>query len=148
MSDSRYSASEKRRASAALPMLVAALWPLSCGTADHVAVRPPPDQDAGTDTQVASKVNVCPRFDSSLALPQKITPEQTAVLIVTASDPDGNDSQLVFAWSAPNGSFNPSDKPVTNYNCSQPGIQQLTITAKDEQGCSSSLSIRVECIGN
>jgi hypothetical protein len=145
MSHSGYTASEKRRSRRAL---IAALWTLSCGTADHVAARPPPDQDASADTQVASKVNVCPRFDGSLALPQKITPDQTAVLLVTASDPDGNDAQLVFTWSAPNGSFNPSDKPVTNYNCSKLGVQQLTISARDEQGCSSALSLSVECVGD
>jgi len=135
-----------RHARQALTAFLAAHCVLACGTADHVTVPPASDGDAGTS--VASAVNLCPRFDGSLVLPQHILPTQSAMLAVMASDPDGADSQLVFAWSAPSGVFSERDKPVTNYKCSKLGQEQLTITAADHQGCSSTLTIGVVCIAN
>ena len=123
-----------------------ALGLLSCGAADHAQVPPTESPDAGT--QVASGVNVCPHFEGSLILPQRIRPSESALVAVRVSDPDGDDSQLVFTWSATSGAFSSSDKAVTDYSCSEVGLQQLTFKAQDRQGCSSDMTIAVECISN
>jgi hypothetical protein len=146
MGDRKPSPENVRHARNALSAILAAHWVLACGTADHATVPPAPEGDASAS--VASVVNLCPRFDGSLVLPQHIPPMQSAMLAVTATDPDGADSELVFAWSAPSGVFSDRDKPVTNYNCSELGQEQLTITAADHQGCSSTLTIGVVCIAD
>ncbi len=125
----------------------AGLWLLACGGADHVSVPEPPDADAGP-TKVNSDVNVCPVFGGSLVMPQRIGPSEAALIIVRASDPDSADSSLIYAWSAASGTFSANDRPVTNYRCSEPGTESLTVTAKDAHGCISSLTIDVECVAN
>jgi hypothetical protein len=123
-----------------------ALYVFSCGAGDQTVV---PEASAGGEgAEVASGVNVCPQFEGSLVMPQRIHPEQASVIAVRASDPDAADSQLVFAWTATGGTLNPSDKSVTVYHCAQPGQEQLTVTATDRQGCVSDLTIAVECIAN
>ena len=120
---------------------LAALCVLGCGVADRVDAG-----DPGAETRVASGVNVCPHFEGALILPQRIAPDETAFIAVRATDPDAADSLLIFAWSAMSGTFTFSDEPVTNYSCSKLGAEQLTVTAKDRPGCSSDLTISVECV--
>jgi hypothetical protein len=129
-----------------LAALMTVFCVIGCGGAEHQKIPPVAEAEAGT--QVASGVNVCPRFEGSLILPQRIRPGETAVVAVRVSDPDAADSQLVFAWTATSGTFSASDSSVTNYDCSEIGSEQLTFSAVDRQGCSSSLTIAVECIAN
>jgi hypothetical protein len=129
-----------------LAALVTALFVIGCGGAEHQRLPPAAETEAGT--QVASGVNVCPRFEGSLILPQRIGPGETAVVAVRVSDPDAADSQLAFAWTATSGTFSASDESVTDYTCSEIGKEQLTFTAVDRPGCSSSLTITVECVAD
>jgi len=107
----------------------------------------PETGDAGAEqAEVASSVNVCPRFAGSLVMPQRILPDESAFIAVRAVDPDALDTQLAFSWTATSGTFTASDKSVTNYRCAQVGSEQLTVVARDHQGCTSELTIAVECI--
>ena len=124
--------------------MVGALCVLACGSGEHTQVPPSVDADAGTS--ISSGVNVCPYFEDSLVLPQRIAPRESAFIAVRATDPDAADSQLVFRWSATSGTFSAGDKPVTNYSCLKLGAEQLTVTVTDRQGCSSDLTIGVQCI--
>ncbi len=129
-----------------------ALCALSCGTAEHSVIPPATDADggadAGSETQVASAVNLCPRVDSSFITPQKIAPQVNALVSVSASDPDSPIPDLTFTWHATSGVFSASDKAVTNYECSKIGTQQLTVTVTDRPGCSVEFTINVECVAN
>jgi hypothetical protein len=117
---------------------------LACGSGEHTQVPPSVDADAGTS--ISSAVNVCPYFEDSLILPQRIPPRESALVAVRATDPDAADSLLAFRWSATSGTFSVSDKPVTNYSCLKLGAAQLTVTVTDRQGCSSDLTIGVQCV--
>lgn len=123
------------------------LCALACGSADHTQI-PPPDDDAGREAQVGSGVNVCPHFDGSVVLPQRIGRDESAYVAAMATDPDAANAQLVFSWTAASGVFTVQDKPMTSYRCSRVGPEDLLVTAKDRQGCSSHLTIPVECIEN
>ena len=127
--------------------LCACLCALACGSGDHTTV---PELDAGADAEaeIHSGVNVCPRFDGTLVMPQRIAPEESSLITVSASDPDAPDSQLTFSWSAPSGRFSASDESVTSYRCDRVGVEQLTVSARDRRGCASELKIDVECIAN
>jgi len=81
-------------------------------------------------------------------MPQRIRPDEAALITVRAVDPDASNALLTFEWRAASGSFNPSDKPVTTYRCSRLGIEPLTVSARDRQGCLSELSVPVDCIAN
>ena len=130
--------------------LAGALCALGCGSAEHNAIPPVPEADAGADsgaeTHVASAVNLCPHVDGSFITPQKIAPKVRAVVAVTASDPDSTASDLTFAWRATSGVFSASNKPVTDYECSKIGTQQLTVTVTDQPGCGVEFTINVECV--
>jgi len=124
----------------------AGLLLLSCGTADHLQIPP---EDAGESAaDVKSAVNVCPVFGGSLVMPQRIPPDASSSIVVRVTDPDAPDSQLVFSWSAPSGSFSESDNPMTNYRCGQVGPVELMVTATDRVGCVSNLRIDVDCVAN
>jgi len=77
-----------------------------------------------------------------------IRPDESSLISVRATDPDAADSRLVFAWSAPSGSFDPSDKPVTRYRCFDLGEQQLVVTVRDRHDCTSTLIVTVQCVAN
>ncbi|HEX2670355.1 MAG TPA: hypothetical protein VHM25_05755 [Polyangiaceae bacterium] len=126
--------------------VVPALSAFACGAADRA---PTPEPIASADpTEVQSGVNVCPRFDGSLVMPQRIAPNEASVITVSATDPDAPDSLLVFSWSAASGTFSASDKPVTVYHCTRVGAEQLTVVARDRRGCTTELTIDVECVAN
>ena len=139
-------------APSAFVVAVGALGAFACGTADHNAIPPVPADDAGAggeqETHVASAVNVCPHIDNSFITPQQIPLNVSAVVAVTASDPDSALPDLTYAWHATSGTFSASDKPVTDYNCSKIGAQQLTVTVTDQPGCSTELTINVACVAN
>lgn len=124
------------------------LCALACGSGEQ-APAPEPEPAASADpTEVQSGVNVCPRFDGSLVMPQRIAPNEPSVITVSATDPDAPDSLLVFSWSAPSGTFSSNDKPVTIYRCTRVGAEQLTVVARDRRGCTTELKIDVECVAN
>ena len=136
----------------AFVVTLGALCTFSCGTAEHNLVPPVSEADGGADagaeTHVASDVNVCPHVDGAFITPQKIAPNVSAVVSVSASDPDSTVPDLTFAWSATSGVFSASDKPVTNYECSKIGAQQLTVTITDRPGCRIKFMINVECVAS
>lgn len=120
---------------------------LGCGSGEQT----PSQGSAGASdeqAQVSSGVNVCPIFEGSLVMPQRINPGQSSAIVVRATDPDAPDSQLVFSWTAASGSFSASDKKTTSYRCEAPGMQRLTFTATDRVGCISTLNVDVECVAN
>src|SRR6478609_5733850 len=142
----------RRRSQLLIPKLVlsarltfgAVFGLLACGSGEQLPARE--SADAGDEqAQVNSGVNVCPVFDGSLVMPQRIGPGQSSSIVVRATDPDAPDSQLVFAWSALSGSFSVSDKRATSYRCGEPGKQRLAFTATDRAGCVSTLNVDVEC---
>ncbi len=141
-----------RRARTAFSVVAGALCVLGCGTAEHSVVPSSTEADAGADsgaeTHVASAVNLCPHVDGSFITPQKISPKVSAVVAVSASDPDSTVPDLTFKWHATNGVFSASDKAVTNYDCSTVGSQQLTVTVTDAPGCSVELTLNVECVAS
>jgi hypothetical protein len=124
------------------------LCALACSSGEHPSEREPEPAASADPTEVQSGVNVCPRFDGSLVMPQRIAPNEAAVITVSATDPDAPDSLLTFAWSAPSGSFTASDKPVTIYRCTRVGAEQLSVVARDRRGCTTELKIDVECVSN
>jgi hypothetical protein len=124
-----------------------AAWLLGCGSADH-SVAPEPEGAGAATADVNSSVNVCPLFTGSLVMPQRIAPGEASTIIVRATDLDAPDSELVFAWSAASGAFDPRDKPMTSYRCDALGTEQLTLSAKDSRGCVSDMKIEVECVAN
>jgi hypothetical protein len=132
---------------ACLLIAATALSLLACGAADHAVTQGSAEAGAAP-AQVSSGVNVCPHFEGSLVMPQRIGPTESAQIAVRASDPDAADSLLVFAWSAPSGSFSADDKPVTSYTCGELGTEQLTVTARDGHDCIDELKINVECVAN
>jgi hypothetical protein len=142
----RNRSSSRSQAAGSLIAIVGAACVLACGVADRVDVEN--TGDLGGETRITSGVNVCPHFEGSLILPERIAPSESAFIAVRATDPDAADSLLVFAWTALSGTFSASDEPVTNYSCSKLGTEQLTVTAKDDQGCSSDLTLPVECIAH
>lgn len=125
--------------------LIAALGAMACGTGTHSTIVDQTEADGGT--QVASVINVCPYFADSLVQPQRIHAHERARVSVRAVDPDTSD-HLVFAWRASSGAFTPNDEPVTSYQCSALGAEQLELTATDQHGCSSTMTLAVECIAN
>ena len=126
--------------------LALALCANACGAGDRA---PTPEPAASADpTEVQSGINVCPRFDGSIVMPQRIAPNEASVITVSATDPDAPDSLLAFSWSAPSGTFSSSDKPVTIFHCTRVGAEQLTVVARDRRGCTAELQIDVECVAN
>src|SRR4051812_4402491 len=129
----------RQRTRKVLGAMLAALCALACGSAEHVQVPPMSEADggadAGTETQVASAVNLCPHVDGSYVTPQTIAPHVSALVAVSASDPDSAVPDLSYAWHATSGAFRASDKAMTNYECSEIGTQLLTVVVTDHPGC-------------
>jgi hypothetical protein len=124
----------------------AAFTLIGCGTSGQTGTS----DSGGSQTlvQIIPEANKCPVFVQSLVIPQTIQPAATADVVVLASDPDGSEAALTFAWSASSGSFSSSDRAVTRYRCAQAGPQLLYVDAIDELGCRSELTLRVTCLGD
>lgn len=126
----------------------AVLWlQVGCSAADQTrtARDEPPEQEV---VDVNTNVNLCPRFDGSLIVPQTIQPGQTAVVVVNASDPDGDSATLTYEWSATSGSIVESEGPGAKYSCGDAGPQILTVTTKDARGCHAKLEIHLSCLSD
>jgi hypothetical protein len=126
------------------PLVPCALgyWSLSCGSADSVrAVQDDPPPDVGVDT----KINSCPSFAFSLVLPKQIRAGEVATVAAFAIDPDSDDTQLDYAWSATSGDFSAPTDSLTEYRCAESGPQVLRVTTSDPDGCENNLDLDVTC---
>jgi hypothetical protein len=134
-----------------LACLVAALAGAGCGAADQTSAdyeRPPEPVRATATT------NVCPEFSWWLLLPKKLRLGETTEVIVNVTDPDAPASPLAFEWVSPVGAFS---EPAgveglgdlvlaqTAYTCEASGQQRLTLSARDESDCTSTLDLDVLC---
>lgn len=125
--------------------LSCALCCVACGSSDQTRAAQndePPDQQLN----VSQDFNLCPYFEGSLVLPQTIAPGQTAVVVVRAVDPDGDDEALTYEWSVSAGELTEVDGPSIAYLCSETGPQILTVVTKDARDCHSTLTIAVTCL--
>jgi hypothetical protein len=90
--------------------------------------------------------NFCPVFNFQLVVPPDIHPTEAADITVIASDPDADDNELTFSWSATSGSFSEPSLPETAYRCDGPGYQVLKVSARDAEGCETVLEIEANCL--
>jgi hypothetical protein len=68
----------------------------------------------------------------------------TITLAATPLDADAG--TLAYAWSAPSGSFDDPEAPVTSYLCSTPGHVTLNLIAASDL-CQDSQDIEIDCLG-
>ena len=118
---------------------------LGCGAADQTkAARSDDEENKLVD--VTPGLNLCPRFEGSIILPQSIPVDGTAFIAVRAVDPDADDLDLAYSWSASAGEFSKPDESVTDYRCGEPGDQVLTVNARDTSDCDTELHLDVTCL--
>jgi hypothetical protein len=124
-----------------VPCVLAYLF-LSCGTAEQVRfVRDEPPPQPGIET----KINACPSFTFSMVLPKQIRPGELATVLAFAVDPDSDDTQLRYAWSATSGDFVAPADSLTEYACVGSGAQVLRVTTSDPDGCDINVDFDVTC---
>jgi hypothetical protein len=123
-------------------MCVLARLTLSCGVADSVRA---PRADDPPDVGVQSQINSCPSFAFSLVLPKQIAAGETATVAAFAIDPDSDDTQLGYVWSATSGDFAAPTASLTEYTCTESGPQVLRVTTSDPDGCEDNLDLDVTC---
>ena len=85
----------------------------------------------------------CPLIKSVIAAPASAPVGGSISVSVVASDADGD--SLMTAWTATAGSFEDPAAASTHYVCSSAGMQMLTATATDPDGCDDSVSVQVTC---
>src|SRR5262245_41723316 len=90
--------------------------------------------------------NFWPVFDSFQLVPRDLDPGNFADATVWVSDRDDGTSQLSYAWSATSGVFTEPWLPETQYSCTQPGYQELTVIVRDPRGCDTALPLSVNCV--
>ena len=125
-------------------MLVLGTLSAACGSGDHAQIA-----RANEDPQLVdfeSKINICPTFLGSAASPTQIPAKESAQILVLADDPDGDDSDLEFEWSAGSGTFTTPRRSLTEYRCDKPGVRVLHVVARDSDGCASALDVGVTCL--
>ena len=115
---------------------------LSCGAADSVRADRPEDPP---DVGVESQINSCPSFAFSLVLPKQIATGEIATVAAFAIDPDSDDTQLGYAWSATSGDFAAPTASLTEDTCIESGPQVLRVTTSDPDGCENNLDLDVTC---
>lgn len=105
------------------------------------------------EVEVNGTFNLCPTLTSWIAAPLTVSTSGEIAVSATASDTttDGTTPDtLTFAWTATGGSFDAPDAAATNFNCSTPGNQTLTVTVTDSSpggsSCSDSATIAVNCV--
>jgi hypothetical protein len=131
--------------------LVAALAGLGCGATDRATA----DHDRPPEPALATVVtNVCPEFSWWLLLPKRLRLGETTEVIVNVTDPDAPAAPLEFEWASAAGAFS---EPTgvegleelvlaqTAYTCEASGQQRLTLSARDESDCTSTLDLDVLC---
>lgn len=118
---------------------------LGCGSADQTRAARSDDEDNKL-VDISPGLNLCPRFEGSIILPQTIPVAGTAFIAVRATDPDADDLDLKYAWSATSGEFSEPSESVTEYTCGEPGEQSLTVTALDAADCDVELHLDVTCL--
>jgi peptidoglycan-associated lipoprotein len=99
-------------------------------------VTPPP----------APAPNRNPTFSAGVTCdPCILEPGQTSRLVATATDPDGD--AVTYRWTAPSGSFNPTDAANTTFTApAQVGNVPVTVTAQDNRGGSATASVTLQVV--
>ncbi|HYQ14414.1 MAG TPA: hypothetical protein VEQ58_01610 [Polyangiaceae bacterium] len=118
---------------------------VGCGAGDSTRAERPA-QSVADPVGVTPQINACPLFEASLVLPQAIPFDSAAVIAVRAADPDADDLDLSYSWTATSGRFSEADNAVTEYRCDELGDQALTVTARDAAKCDVDLHIDVTCL--
>ncbi len=114
----------------------------ACGSADSTrAERALPSDPVGVSTEV----NLCPTFAYAMILPQALQLDEEASVVAFATDPDSDDAQLLYAWTATAGDFNDPSSAWAQYRCAAPGDQVLSVTASDPDGCEKRLDFEINC---
>lgn len=139
----------RSHAARSLACLVAAL--AGCGAADQTtAGYEPPHEPA----RATATTNLCPEFSWWLLLPKSLRLGETTEVIVNVTDPDAQASPLEFEWASPVGAFSEATGvegleelvlAQTAYTCEASGQQRLTLSARDESDCTSTLDLDVLC---
>jgi len=97
-------------------------------------------QELSTETPYT---NEAPLIDSVQASPVVVAPGESVTLVAHAHDPNLDDT-LVYAWSAPTGSFaSPSAASTTWSAPDTSGPVTLTLSVSDSHGAASSVSFTV-----
>jgi hypothetical protein len=117
---------------------------LGCGAADQT--RSARDDDESMLVNVNPRINICPHFEGAFILPQSIPRSTSAFIAVRTVDPDGNELDLAYEWSAGSGAFTAPDRPTTDYTCEAEGDQTLTLVATDVDSCDAWLHLDVTCL--
>jgi hypothetical protein len=113
-----------------------------CGSADSTrAARREPMQPV----DVSTEVNLCPSFAYAMILPQALRLDEEASVVAFATDPDSGDAELTYAWSATSGDFDEPWNAWAQYRCSASGLQVLSVTTSDPDGCEKRLDFDVTC---
>ncbi len=74
--------------------------------------------------------------------PTSVAPGGAVLLTATASDPDGG--ELSYAWSAPLGSFDSTDRATATWTApSEGGPVEIGVTVTDDDGETASASVTV-----
>lgn len=114
----------------------------ACGSADSARAQrtlPPEPIDVSTE------VNLCPSFAYAMILPQALRLDEEASVVALATDPDSDDAELLYAWSATSGDFDDPTNAWAQYRCSGPGRQVLSVTTSDPEGCAKRLDFEITC---
>ena len=115
----------------------------ACGSSgDH---NPYPTRADGR-LHPAVDYNLCPVFAYHMLLPHDVDPGDSADATVWVVDPDDEEAELRFAWSATSGIFSDPWLPETKYSCAASGLQGLTLQVRDPRGCERSLELEVNCL--
>jgi hypothetical protein len=131
--------------------LLAVLLSVGCGAGERTIsdYQRPPDP-----LQATASTNVCPTFGWWLLLPKSLRLGETTEVIVNVSDPDAPASPLQFEWASSVGAFSEATGvegledlvlAQTAYTCEASGQQRLTLSARDESDCTSTLDLDVLC---
>lgn len=100
------------------------------------------DNNGGAD--VTAEVNICPEITRMTVAP--LTTEVGNQIAVSATATDNDGDTLTFAWSSNNGSFADSGAMNTSYACTLVGVDTITVTVDDGQGCTDAKSYDVNCL--
>jgi peptidoglycan-associated lipoprotein len=99
-----------------------------------------------TITQPAPAANRVPVFNATVACdPCILEPGGQSRLSASATDPEGG--AVTYRWTAPSGSFNPTDGANTTFTApAQEGNVPVTVTAQDSQGAQATASLTLQVV--
>ena len=81
-----------------------------------------------------------------------VAPLQTSIgadIDVSAAAADAEGDAITYEWTATGGSFADDAAAATSYTCTDPGMQEVTVTASDDdfEYCDDSWTVSVNCVG-